>query len=507
MRFPRSTVAPAAGGVGLVRRTALLALVASASLMAWIPVSEATPLPGSFNELVQKVSPAVVTITTEKMVDANADDGPDLPFDVPPGSPLDKFFRQFRDQGNPGGGANAPKQKETALGSGFIIEADGYVVTNNHVVDGGQSVKVALADGDSYDAKVIGTDPKTDLALLKIDTGKTLPTVEWGDSDTAKVGDWVLAVGNPFGLTSTVTTGIVSARGRDINSGPFDDFLQIDASVNKGNSGGPTFDMNGKVVGINTAIYSPNGGSVGIAFAIPSNTAKSVVAALKANGKVERGWLGVTIQKVTPDVAQALGIGKPRGALVSAITEKGPAEGSGLKAGDVIITFDGTPVKDMHELPMLVGAHKPGVTVPLTVWRDGKEIDLTAKLGTLPQEETEVADNGSDNGNGDAPTVQKETVVLGMHLNRLDAAARKQFQVPDDMKGAVITDVDQDSPAGDAELRPGDVVRQVGHADTATPRAVTTAVSDAKKSGRPSVLLLVNRAGADMFVALKFPPV
>lgn len=486
------------------KRAGLLSLVAAASLMAWIPTTSATPLPGSFHDLVQKVAPAVVTITTEKMVDSNDEGSQELPFDVPPGSPLDKFFHDF--QKHQGNGGTSPKQKETALGSGFIIDPAGYVVTNNHVVEGGQTVKVALADGDSYDAKVIGTDPKTDLALLKITVGsKVLPTVEWGDSDTAKVGDWVIAVGNPFGLTSTVTTGIVSARGRDINSGPFDDFLQIDASVNRGNSGGPTFDMNGKVVGINTAIYSPNGGSVGIAFAIPSNSAQKVVAELKANGFIERGWLGVAIQKVTPDVASALGIGKPRGALIAGVSEKGPAVATGLKAGDVIISFDGEEIKDMHDLPRIVAAHKPGTTVSFVIWRDNKETTLSVKLGTLPKGETDVADAQPDQGS-DSTTEQKTTVVLGMHLGRIDATARKQFSLSNEIKGAVVTAVDPNSPAGDAELRPGDVIRQVGHAEASAPKVVASAVAEAKKSGRPSVLLLVNRGGADLFVALHFPP-
>jgi len=487
------------------KRAGLLSLITAASLMVWATCSAATPLPGSFHDLVEKVAPAVVTITTEKVIDTNGDDTPDLPFDVPPGSPLEKFFHDF--QKHQGAQGPAQKQKQSALGSGFIIDSAGYVVTNNHVVEGGQNIKVDLADGDSYDAKVVGTDPKTDLALLKINVGsKTLPTVEWGDSDTAKVGDWVIAVGNPFGLTSTVTTGIVSARGRDINSGPFDDFLQIDASVNRGNSGGPTFDVNGKVVGINTAIYSPNGGSVGIAFAIPSNTAQKVIAELKASGAIARGWLGVAIQKVTPDLANAMGLGKPRGALVSEITEKGPAAGLGLMPGDVIVTFDGEEVKDVHDLPRIVAAHKPGSTVSFVVWRDGKDITLSVKLGTLPSGATQLADASSDGPSGGAGVDKKEPVVLGMHLARIDPVTRKQYSLPNDLKGALITEVDPNSPSGDIELRPGDVIRQVGHQDASTPKAVASAVADAKKSGRSAVLLLVTRGGADLFVALKFPP-
>ncbi len=461
----------------------------------------ANPLPGSFSDLVQKVAPSVVTITTEKMVDANANDTADLPFDLPPGSPMEKFFRDLQKQH--GNGAE-PKQKQSSLGSGFIISADGYVVTNNHVVEGAQTVKVAFAEGESFEAKVIGIDPKTDLALLKIATTKPLAFVEWGDSDTAKVGDWVLAVGNPFGLTSTVTTGIVSARGRNIDAGPFDDFLQIDASVNRGNSGGPTFDMNGKVVGVNTAIYSPNGGSVGIAFAIPSNVARKVVAELKSTGFIERGWLGVKIQVVSPNLADGMGMGKPRGAMISGLDPKGPAVAAGIKLQDVIINFDGEAIKEMHDLPRAVAGHKPGSTVSLVVWRDEKEVTLSVKLGTLPKGDTEVSDKGSD-GLNEAPAAKKDQVVLGMHLVALDPASRKQFGIASDVKGVVISDVENNSAAGAVELRAGDVIRQVGKQEITSPKAVIAAVAEVKKAGRPAVLLLVNRQGVDLFVAPRFP--
>ncbi len=348
----------------------------------------------SFAPLVKKVSPAVVNISVTQSAgsDTTAEEpeqgSPDFP-----NSPYDEFLRRFFDQQSPNGQRHLFPQipggqaHRIALGSGFIIDPSGYVVTNSHVVGDAGKVEVTLQDNSKYTAKIIGRDPKTDIALLKINADKPLPYVTFGDSSTAQVGDWVMAVGNPFGLGGTVTTGIISARGRDIHSGPFDDFLQIDAPINRGNSGGPTFNLDGQVIGINTAIYSPNGGSVGIGFAVPSNLAKTVVAQLKEHGKVSRGWLGVQIQEVTPAIASSLGLQGEHGALVAAVTPDSPGAKAGLKQGDVILTFNGNEVSRLRDLPRQVAEIAPDTGVKMKVWRNGQTVELRATLGELPNSE------------------------------------------------------------------------------------------------------------------------
>jgi serine protease Do len=340
----------------------------------------------SFADVVEKVKPAVVSVRVK--VDAVADrgDGDDaeafgLP-DLPPGSPMERFFRRFRDgQGGPGFQfRHGPRRHAEAQGSGFFISADGYVVTNNHVVDHAAEVQVTMDDGRTLDAKVVGTDPKTDLAVLKVKEGGNFPFVTFA-AKAPRVGDWVIAVGNPFGLGGTVTAGIVSARGRDIGAGPYDDFLQIDAPVNRGNSGGPTFNLAGEVVGVNTAIASPSGGSVGIAFAIPSDEAQKIVASLKDNGAVSRGFIGVQIQPVTKDIAEAMGLAEPKGALVAETVQGGPAEKAGLRRGDAIVAVDGQAIREPKELSRRIAAIEPGKTVSLTVLRDGKERTVTIEIG------------------------------------------------------------------------------------------------------------------------------
>ena len=328
--------------------------------------------PETFADLAAKVTPAVVNISSTHHEAAGPSDQAE-PFDFPPGSPFEQFFKHFREQQGHGSGG----QDMTALGSGFIIDSAGYIVTNNHVIDGASEIHVTLSSGKDYPAKLIGADKKTDLALLKVDAGSALPFVGWGNSDAARVGDWVLAVGNPFGLGGTVTTGIISARSRDIHSGPFDDFLQIDASINRGNSGGPTFNLDGEVIGINSAIASPNGGSVGIGFAVPSNMAKPVIEALRERGRVDRGWIGVAIQEVTPEIAQSLGLGQPTGALIASVQADGPAAAARLQQGDVILTFDGQTVAETRELPRIVAATPAGKRVEVVVWREGERKSLT----------------------------------------------------------------------------------------------------------------------------------
>jgi len=338
--------------------------------------------PLSFADVVDKVRPAVVSVRVKSV--AQVSDNQTIPFfDLPPGSPMERFFRQFRQQ-NP---QQSPQARPTmSLGSGFFISADGYVVTNNHVIDGEESVTVITDDGTEYNAKVIGKDARTDLALLKVDANTTFTYVKFAQQEP-RVGDWVVAVGNPFGLGGTVTAGIISAHGRNIGAGPYDDFLQIDAAVNRGNSGGPAFNFKGEVVGINTAIFSPSGGNVGIAFAIPASTAQRVIGDLMKSGSVVRGWLGVQIQSITKDIADSLQMPDAKGALVAEIQPNSPAEGTGLKVGDAIIAVDGQPVKDSRDLAVRISDMAPGATAKITYWRGGAKHDVDVKLGTLPPQD------------------------------------------------------------------------------------------------------------------------
>jgi serine protease Do len=453
------------------------------------------PATFSFADLAAKVSPAVVTISSAHKVESSGDGMPDLPFDFPKGSPFEEFFRHFREQQQ-----HAQSDRVMALGSGFIIDPSGYVVTNNHVVEEATDIKVTLSSGQEYAAKLIGTDAKTDLAVLKIDASKRLPAVAFGDSDKMRVGDWVLAVGNPFGLGGTVTTGIISARGRDLRNGPFDDFLQVDAAINQGNSGGPTFNLAGEVVGINTAIASPNGGSVGIGFAIPSNLAKPVIAQLESHGTVERGWLGVGIQPVSPEIARALGLDKPMGALVSQVEPDSPAAKGNLRKGDVIIGYDGRTVENLHDLTRLVADTAAGKRADIVVWRDKARATLLVEIAKLePDQEAAVAGAPAAANAGGGTDVK----ALGATLAAITPETRQEMDLPDDVNGVVITDVDSDGSAADEGLRPGDIIEQVGQKQVHTPAEVGAIVSAALAAKQDAVLLLVNREGNEVFVAVK----
>ncbi|HUL07640.1 MAG TPA: DegQ family serine endoprotease [Candidatus Acidoferrum sp.] len=475
-----------------------VAAVMSGALMLTFPgPAGAAEAPASFADLAAKVTPAVVNISSKHHLAQAGDDNGHTPFVVPKGSPFEDFFKHFNERQRPNNGAES-----MALGSGFIIDPAGYVVTNNHVVDDATEVSVTLTTGKSYPAKVVGTDKKTDLALLKIDAPTPLPAVSFGDSDAVRIGDWVMAVGNPFGLGGTVTSGIVSARGRDLNSGPFDDFLQIDASINQGNSGGPTFAMNGEVIGINTAIFSPNGGSVGIGFAIPSNLAKPIIATLREKGTIERGWLGVQIQGVTPDIAAALGLDKPEGAIVSAVVPDSPAAKAGLQRGDVILAFDGKPVDRLHDLPRLVAAAAIGGKADVTLWRDHAKQTVTVQVAKLTDEA--VAANDTGNGNDNSPSAPESDTVatLGLSLASLTPDLRQQFGIPDTVDGVVVTSVADNGPAAKRGLQPGDVIEQVGSDPVATPEQVAKLAKAAQAEKRNAVLLLVNRRGDELFVAV-----
>ncbi|MCA8931114.1 MAG: Do family serine endopeptidase [Rhodospirillaceae bacterium] len=445
-----------------------------------------------FADLVETLLPAVVNISsTQTIADVT---GPEVP-QFPPGSPFEDFFDDFMDRQAPA------ERRATSLGSGFIISADGNIVTNNHVVDGADEITVILQDDTELPATVVGVDPRTDLAVLHVDSAEPLPYVAFGDSDTMRVGDWVLAIGNPFGLGGSVTAGIISARARDIHAGPYDDFLQTDASINRGNSGGPMFNTAGEVIGINTAIFSPTGRSVGVGFAIPSSLAEPVVSQLIEFGRTRRGWLGVRIQSVTDEIAESLGMPEATGALISSITAGGPSDGSALQPGDVIVSFNGEPIETMRELPRAVADTPVGSTVDVEVWRQGELITVPIELGEL--EEAELAgllDNST-------PTVTPpagqtgEIDELGLRLAELDDSLRSRFGLSSASEGVVITQVASGS-AAEQGLAPGDVILEVNQQHVATPDDVSAQVDEALAAGRNSVLLMVDSSGQVSFVAL-----
>jgi serine protease Do len=471
------------------RLTAPAAILALA-LTAASPVL-AAPAPETFAPLAEKVTPAVVNISSVHQTGAGP--MPDLPFDVPEGSPFEEFFRQF-------GGPGQRPREVMGLGSGFIIDPQGYVVTNNHVVDDASGIKVTLPDGKQFDAEVVGTDPQTDLALLKIDAKDTLPALEWGDSDALKVGDWVMAVGNPFGLGGSVTAGIISARSRDIHAGPFDDFLQVDASINQGNSGGPTFDLNGRVIGINTAIASPTGGSVGIGFAIPSNLAKPIIQQLREKGRVERGWLGVQVQAVTPELASALGLDEPKGALVSDVIPDSPAAKAQLKQGDVILGFDGREVEEMRDLPRIVAETPADKAVELRVWRGGGEVTQNVTIAKQDQRAQQIA--LGETPDAAAPEAATTSQTLGATLAPLTADLRQQYQISEDVSGVVVTGIEAAGIASEEGLREGDVIVSVNQEQVDSPEDVEKLAKAAKDQKKGALLLLVNRGGNQLFVGL-----
>ncbi|MBN9023941.1 MAG: Do family serine endopeptidase [Rhizobiales bacterium] len=437
--------------------------------------------PVSFADVVEKVRPAVVSVRVKTKTDEVAMQDQEDPFQqFGDNNPMERFFKQFRNgPGNgPGNGKNGDRQFRwqspyaTSLGSGFIISEDGYVVTNDHVVDKGQSVTVILDDGTEYEAKVVGVDEKTDLALLKVNSPDRKFTYVKFSEDNPRVGDWVVAVGNPFGLGGTVTAGIVSASGRDIGSGPYVDFIQIDAAVNRGNSGGPAFNLNGEVIGINTAIFSPSGGNVGIAFAIPASSA---------------GWLGVQIQGVTPEIAESLSLDKPKGSLVAEATPDSPAAVAGLKSGDTILAVNGKEVDGPRELASMIAGFDPGTSVDVTYWRDGKKQNVDVKLGTLP---------GSDQM---AALDQPETVEPTALENFGLAVAPS-----DDDSGVMVTDVDPNGQAAERGLQPGDVILSVGQDEVKSPADVEKIMETAKEDGMKAVLLRVKTGDQTRFVALSF---
>ncbi len=429
-------------------RLLIAGLLTCAWLLGATGSGTARTAPNSFADLVEILTPAVVNIATSFRPEVQDQESPFG--ELPPGTPHEEFYEFFNRRGN------GPSQPITSLGSGFIVHPDGLVVTNNHVIADADEITVVLDDNIRLKAEIVGRDPKTDLALLKVESSESLPYVEFGDSDAARVGDWVIAIGNPFGLGNTVTAGILSARGRDINAGPYDNFLQTDAPINRGNSGGPMFDMNGKVIGVNTLIYSPSGGSVGIGFATPAAIVGPVIDQLRQYGQTRRGWLGVRIQTVSPEIAESHGLALAQGALVAAVIEDSPAAEGGLQKGDIILRFNGVEVPNRRALPRIVADTAVGSSVPVIVWRDGKHIPLEVTIGRLEKYEQSSA-SGARAG---AP-VEMSFTSLGITLSHITAELRDKYELAEDSKGVVVTEVSEDFDDS-SDIRPGDLILGFG---------------------------------------------
>ena len=481
--------------------------LAFAALAAAIALAPARPAaargPENIADVAEQVIDAVVNISTSQKVDARMGGLPDLP----PGSPMEEFFDEFfkNRRGGQGGGQgdqDRPARRVNSLGSGFIIDSSGIVVTNNHVISDADEISVILNDGAKLTAELVGKDSKSDLAVLRVRPEKPLKAVKFGDSDKLRLGDWVIAIGNPFSLGGSVTAGIVSARNRDINSGPYDNYIQTDAAINRGNSGGPLFNLNGEVIGVNTAIISPSGGSIGIGFAVPSNSALAVIDQLRQFGETRRGWLGVRIQQVTDDIAESLSLKPPRGALVAGLDDRGPAKPAGIEPGDVIVRFDGRDIKDMHDLPRIVADTPVGKEVDVVVIRKGKEEIHKVKVGRLEDGEKLAAANKKETAPEEKSVVQK---TLGLELSSLTDDLRKKFKIRDNIKGVIITGVDPSvaSAAPDKRLSSGDVIVEVQYQSVGNPTDLQARLDQLKGQGKKVAVLLVSNAdGETRFVAL-----
>jgi serine protease Do len=451
------------------------------------PIAGARGAPESFANLVEKLSPAVVNITSTTLMKQQPEFNPS----IPPGSPFEEFFREFQDRGNP---KNSPKRRRrgSALGSGFIISADGFVVTNNHVIENADEIEIEMIDGTLIQAEVFGRDEKTDIALLKVSFETDLPFVEFGDATKARAGDWVLAIGNPLGQGFSVSAGIISARGRSLN-GSYDDFIQTDAAINRGNSGGPLFDMEGKVIGVNTAILSPNGGSIGIGFSMSSSVVQKVVDQLRNFGETRRGWLGVRIQDISKDVADALGLENTEGALVTDVPE-GPARDAGLKSGDIILEFDGKIINSTKTLVRVVADSAVGKSVPVKILRDAEELIKSVTLGRL---EDALASNM-----GSKPKMQKSIIISGMTLSTITDQIRTEMELDSDFDGLLVSNVEVGSDAQIKGIRKGDIIIKVGQKLISAPMDLRDEIDNAIASNRKSILLLIYRDGSRRFIAL-----
>jgi serine protease Do len=500
----RSGMAAPLGLAAIVKRaclpaTCLVLLLAGAAPL--LPTASLARGPDSVADIAEGLQDAVVNISTTQTLKGSKDGA--TPGPGPKGSPFEEFFDDFFDDEEKDG---LPR-KVSSLGSGFVIDPSGLIVTNNHVIEGADEIIINFTDGTKLKVtKILGHDPKTDLALLKVEPKKPLHAVTFGDSGKMRVGDWVMAIGNPFGLGGSVTVGIISATKRDINAGPYDDFLQTDAAINRGNSGGPLFNMDGQVIGVNTAIISPTGGSIGIGFAVPSNSAVQVVDQLKQYGETRRGWLGVHVQNVTDEIAESLGLQEPKGALVATVAADSPAAAAGIQPSDVILTFDGEAIENMRSLPRAVAASPIGKSVPVGLLRKGQPVDVNVTIGRLPESE-EAADasqdddqQGDSEGDGDAPEHQE---LLGLSISPLTEDLRSHYGIGRSVEGVVITEVKPDSAAAQKAVKPGDVIVEVTQEKVKQPADVLARLNAVKKSGRRTVLLLLSDAKGELrFVAM-----
>ena len=450
---------------------------------ALISSSNAQEGPRSFADIVEPLLSSVVNISTTQEVERRSELDH---FNVPDGSPLEDFFKRFQKENE-----NLPqrRRKATSLGSGFIIHKSGFIVTNNHVVDGADEIKVLLSNKKEYEAKIIGKDSRTDIALLKIDTEMDLPSVKFGDSEKIRIGDWVIAIGNPLGLGGSVTAGIVSARGRDIQSGPYDNYIQTDAPINRGNSGGPLFNLEGEVIGINTAIFSQTGGSIGIGFAIPSFQAKKVINQLKEFGETKRGWLGVTIQEVTTEIAESLGLKEAKGALVAAVHPGGPSDKAGVNVGDIILVFDGDEISSSRELPRIVADRDIDKEVDVVIFRDGKEITLEVILGRLELALKEIQGEEEDLSAGKLQ--HYKTATLGLALHEMNNELRDRFDISPNTEGLVVVNIDEESIAFERGIRVGDVIAVVNQTAVSSVKEFEAIVKKAKKQTK-KVYFIIN---------------
>ncbi|MBO1076252.1 DegQ family serine endoprotease [Roseomonas marmotae] len=506
MRLAPMMLAAAVAAAPLAAPLPVLAQAAAQAPSATPPAASRTSLPGTFAPLVRGLLPAVVNVQTTQTIGgarANRPDAPEMP-QAPPGSPFEELFRDFLERQRPGQRPGQPPRRAQSQGSGFIIDAAGIIVTNNHVVDGADEINVVLQDNTTLKAELVGVDQRTDLAVLRVKPEKPLPTVSMGDSDRAEVGDWVLAIGNPLGFGGSVTAGIVSARGRNINAGPYDDFIQTDAAINRGNSGGPLFNLQGEVIGINTAIVSPSGGSIGIGFAIPSNLAKNIVAQLRDSGRVRRGWIGVNIQQVTDDIAESLALpGGAHGALVARAEESGPAAKAGVRNGDVILKFNGQDIREMRTLPRIVAETPVGTEVPVTVWRGGKEEQLKMTVAELPADQQAAATAAPEQTR---PGAAMELSGLGMKVSPVNPELRERFSLRDDARGVVVTEVAPGSSAAERGISPGDLILEVQQNRVSTPQEVRDQLERLRRQNRPSALLLIETSQGQRFVPLRLRP-
>ncbi len=446
-----------------------------------------------FADLIEQVSPAVVHVSISGTVKSRQR----IPeFNFPPGSPFEDFFEQFRNRQQPN--QNESKKRPLGIGSGFIISEDGYVVTNHHVIAKADEIIITLTTGDEYEAELKGSDNKTDLALLKLKNAKDLPFVKFGDDDASRVGDWVVAIGNPFGLGGSASTGIISARGRDIRSGPYDDYIQVDAAINRGNSGGPLFNLQGEVIGINTAIYSPNGGSVGIGFSIPSNLAKNVISQLKESGEVERAWIGVQIQPLDDELAESFGRENDKGALVASVVSGKPADKAGIQAGDIILSFDGQEIEEMRDLPRVVAQSDVGKKSKVVVWRNGAKKTLTIVTDRFPDDDSIAGLSSGGSSESDDEAVKEN--AFGASLASLNSDLRSRFNISEDVDGVLIVDVAVDGLAAKNNLRKGDVLTSVNNKKVSSPKDVIDQLENAQDKGKQNIPVLLQRNNNSQFI-------